>query len=206
MGVWSQPWFIPRRDDPEDGLYEYYRYIDGQPYEALDGNIEQARKKSVSVNHTGYADRLREIRTGENFHDNIVALSWGYFQDGMARGNIISTLQEIMQGCEVHDSRWQERYDEIERVVDGAIARGKKNGNGSGHIEHGYDSEIEYIESDVEIPDLPAPVIEGKIPLPPGLMGELVKSAYDMQRFQYEEVALVSALGLVAGITARKFK
>ena len=45
----------------------------------------------------------------------------------------------------------------------------------------------------------------GEMPWPPGLFGDLCQDIYNMSRFQYREVSIVTALGLVAGITGRRF-
>ena len=209
MGVWSQPWFLPRRANPKDGKFEHYAFVDGGPYQAASETNKESTSKGSPKDSGEVAsveERIRQIQSGERYHDNLLALSWGDIADGVARGKSIAGLRGIMNGVpeELRDERWQSRYDDIERYVDEAIEKQKNKGNG---VDHEYDSDDEYYASAVELPEDNSEefIKDAKIPLPPGLMGQLVHSAYQMQRFQYEEVALVSALGLVSGICGRKF-
>lgn len=202
MGVWSQPWFLPRRANPKDGLFEHYAYTTGRSYEAAHsdnqgGNKRQSNEQSEYSEQQSVEERIRQIQSGERYHDNLIALSWGDVKDGVARGKSIASLRGIMNGVpeEKRDERWESRYNDIERYVDDAIAKVGANG----------DDDFD-VESEIIIPDIPDDVfVDSKLPMPPGLLGELVKSAYSMERYQYEEVALVSALGLVSGICGRKF-
>jgi hypothetical protein len=201
MGVWSQPWFLPRRANPKDGLFEHYSYTNGRAYEAAHqddkGSNKESRQDRASDDVQSVEERIRQIQSGERYHDNLIALSWGDIKDGVARGKSIASLRGIMNGVPEHlrDERWESRYNDIERYVDDAIAKIDVNG----------DDDID-VESEIIIPDLPDDLfVDSKLPMPPGLLGELVKSAYSMERYQYEEVALVSALGLVSGICGRKF-
>ena len=130
---------------------------------------------------------VEDIVTGKDFHGSIVSLTHQMKSDGMADPLIKASLKGIMNMCsdEIKGTdRWMNRYNDIDRDVDN------------------------YTPADVE---MDVPIVEGEftpegeMPWPPGLFGELAKSAYDMARFQYREVAIVSAIGLVAGICGRKF-
>jgi hypothetical protein len=208
MGVWSQPWFLPRRANPNDGKFKHYAFTNGGPYQAASERVEESHRTSApSGESEGVEERIRQIQSGERYHDNLLALSWGDIADGVARGKSIASLRGIMNGVpeSIRDERWEQRYNDIERYVDDAISKQKLSKSGNG-VDHEYDSDEEYYASPVQLPDVTQEFInDAKIPLPPGLMGQLVHSAYQMQRFQYEEVALVSALGLVSGICGRKF-
>jgi hypothetical protein len=48
-------------------------------------------------------------------------------------------------------------------------------------------------------------VINLEFPMPPGDLGEFIQELYEMQRYQYKEVAFVTGMGLLAGICGRKF-
>ncbi len=207
MKRWTSAWFYPTRDDPEDGLFEFYEYHDGSNYKAIDEyngkygyynkdkerDLEEVQKAADEAHRSGIPDHVRiaEIQSGKTFHDHLLSLSWGYSKDGMNKKSIVAVLQGVMQGCAVKDERWKERFDDIERIVD----EGAKKQNTYSHFISAFDNRL---DDDVLS-------IDSNIPMPPGLFGKLVNDAYNMSIYQYKEVAVVSALGLVAGICGRKF-
>lgn len=193
---WSQPWFLPFRDDPGDGLYEFYSYHEGKCVSVVEGkNSALDEDDSASGSDSDeYADskswreRVREITHGINFHENIRNISWAMSNEGAPEQVIIMTIQLAMDMCHNQDERWEQRYKDIPRLVQGALDKQER------------DKRVNL--DDIVISD--GPVLRD-IPWPPGLAGDLVEDAYMMERFRYREVALVSALGLLAGICGRKF-
>ena len=149
MGVWSQPWFLARRANPADGKFEHFSYTIGEAYQAVDVAHDErdikSRDKSGNISNSSdtksVEDRIREIQSGEIYHDNLMAISWGDIKDGVARGKSVANLRGLMHGVpeSKRDERWQERYDDIERIVDDAIEKNKGNG-----VDHEYDSDVEY--------------------------------------------------------------
>jgi len=137
-------------------------------------------EKGISNNESKSVDEYKDnIISGRDYHASILSLSYQMVQEGIKRPYIVTTIQGFMNMVEFKDERWQSRYNDIERLVDQAVKK---------------ESDVkEYAEFDCDMP------------WPPGLLGQLAKDAYDMQLFQYKEVAIVSALGLVAGITGRRF-
>lgn len=199
MNTWSQPWFYPTRDDPADGHFHFFKYVDGHaikmpgflPVEEVAKRIEAHDEDQQSLESL-----IEDIRTGRTFHAPLLTLSYQYVKDGMPRKLAILTLQILMDSCITKDARWQERYDSIPGLVDGAISR-----LGEQEVE----DEVEVFDAK-EDDALPAVVTElGIIEYPPGLLGELVQSAYKQQFLHSNIFAFVSAMGLVAGITGRTF-
>lgn len=215
MSTWSQPWFIPSRDDVNDGVFEHYEYIEGKDYEQVKpkSNAEESgsykdadndiNDSNVCVNDSGndcdnYSDgsspeSISDIiatitNGGTGLHQAINKYAYMQIKDGVAREVVIQTLKGLMSSCPVHDERWQNRFDDISRSVDSAVAKLVDDGRVDlSDIEDEGTSDIQ------------------EIPWPPGMLGELSQSAYDMQLYQYKEVAVVSAIGLIAGIAGRKF-
>lgn len=202
MSTWSQPWFIPSRDDPEDGMFEHYEYLEGNDYEEVAGshdNINMARiaqsgsSESDSPADSNDPQSISEIiaiitNGGEGLHHAVNKYAYMQIKDGIAREVVIATLQGLMTACPTQDQRWQERFDDIPRSVDGAINQ---------MVE----------EATVDVSDLNVAGSNAldQIPWPPGLLGQLAEDAYQSQIYQYREVAVVTAIGLVAGIVGRKF-
>lgn len=186
MNVWSQPWFIPTRDDPEDGLFFSAGWFEGK--DVMPTEESEEFSASDGSDSKGWRERMEEITKGVNFHENIRNISWALSNEGVSATAIATMLKMAMELCNDKNERWKQRYDDIERLVLGALDK--------------QDQEKRVNLDDIVISD--GPVLRD-IPWPPGMMGELVEDAYMMERFRYREVALVSALGLLAGICGRKF-
>lgn len=189
---WSQPWFLPFRDDPSDGLYEFYSYMEGGCVDVVEGKSaldeDPELKSSEDLDSKSWRERVKEITQGINFHENIRNITWAMSNEGAPEQVIIMTVQLAMDMCPNQDERWEQRYKDIPRLVKGALDKQEQ------------DKRVNL--DDIVISD--GPVLRD-IPWPPGLAGELVEDAYMMERFRYREVALVSAFGLLAGICGRKF-
>jgi hypothetical protein len=104
---------------------------------------------------------------------------------------VIKLVQIAMKLTPVgsRDSRWEEEYRDISRSVGGAINRIKEENE----------------EEKVDLSGIRMERIVNSLPMPPGLLGELCMDSFNMQHFQHKEIALASALALVAGICGRKF-
>jgi hypothetical protein len=164
-----------------------------------------ARKdgKVIRVNGQSIDNIVEGITSGKLIHPNMVDYSYGQIRDGIAPGIVKATLKGLLQACKgtVDEIRWQARYDGIEQTVDGAIARiesENKENEAENNAKKITDDDIEnHVKQDGRN--------KRNIPWPPGRMGELATAALDYQRYQYPELAVVSAVGLIAGICGRKF-
>jgi len=184
MNTWSQPWFMPSRDNPEDGVFEFYSYVRG---EDLDAGKAQSREeaKAESGNAESLDEMYENIRSGKEYHESLRCISWQVVKDGMSKAHCKSLLKMLMNSSSDSGSkRWMERYDDIDRLVDGIKEGGKFNMDG---IE----------EEGIKI--------DTNLPRPPGLMGDLYDFAYGFLMLQYPEVAIAAALGTIAGICGRRY-
>jgi hypothetical protein len=196
--VWTQPWYLPTRDDPLDGMFEYYEWYGNGAFRdvevvkgsALDGDGDNFNDSSEREYDTkSWAKHVVDLCQGTAFHSGILSLSWGLLKDGLDDSTIIGMIRGVMELVAEKDARWEQRYKDVGRLV----RQGREK----------MDAEDKVDVSDIETED--ENIRESNIPLPPGLLGSLVNDAYCMANYQYKEVALVSALGLVAGICGRKF-
>jgi hypothetical protein len=65
---------------------------------------------------------LDNIREGRELHDSLRDLAAKLIASGMSSGAATNHLRALMEGSNApHDERWQERYDDIPRLVDGAV-------------------------------------------------------------------------------------
>jgi hypothetical protein len=61
------------------------------------------------------------ILEGRALHDSLLGLAGKLVASGMSRGAVVNYLRGLMQSCTApHDERWQERFDDIPRLVEGA--------------------------------------------------------------------------------------
>jgi hypothetical protein len=64
------------------------------------------------------------IREGRSLHDALRDLAAKMIRAGMAAGAVVNTLRALMlSSATAHDARWQERYDDIPRLVDSAVEK-----------------------------------------------------------------------------------
>lgn len=194
MKTWSQPWFVPSRDDPEDGLFEFYEYHDGKEWETQNVQEENEAKETSSNEERethGDSETLNSmyesIRTGREYHQSTVNISYQLIKDGMSKAHVLAMLEAVYNSStDAGSERWQERFNDLERTIEGAMQRDEVKSQ----------FEMESIESDEDMVAMP---------VPPGALGDLYRCCYDGLLYQYHEVALVSALGLVAGVAGRRF-
>jgi len=143
------------------------------------------------------------IMTGKDYHDSLRTLSLGLIKDGMGEKEVFIILSNLVIGSnppkDREDSKQRVMADGFNELLD-LIAGAKKY-----VIDDVHDiseSDIEKIASEIDGNDKLNKV---DIPWPPGRMGELADAAYNFQRYQYRELAIVSAVGLIAGVCGRKF-
>jgi RecA-family ATPase len=86
-----------------------------------------------SDNSRGQADwswLVENILQGRELHDSIRDLAGKLIASGMSEGAAVNHLRALMEQCTApHDDRWQERLDDIPRVVAGS-AQWKEQQNG----------------------------------------------------------------------------
>ena len=158
-------------------------------FPAADSIMDKETGETVSVEARSVNEHVEDIRTGKDYHGSLTSLCHQMKSDGMANPLVIAALQGMMNLCSDDlkaETRWQMRYNDIERDV--------RNYKPTAKME-------ELDLPSVQKFDTPT----GEVPWPPGLFGQLCTDAYNMARYQYPEVAIVSALGLIAGICGRKF-
>jgi hypothetical protein len=73
--------------------------------------------------HQTDAELIRQILTSESYHNPLLSLTARYQGRGMTAKNIISTVQGFMQAIEGKDHRWQDRFDDIPRMVNDAVKK-----------------------------------------------------------------------------------
>lgn len=201
MNTWSQPWFYPARDDPDDGHFYFAKFTTGKIFKRDRQKTEEEVvevQRAVESDAYSIADLIKQIQDGTTYHAPLMKLSFQYISDGMNRKLAIETLRAIMMGCKVQDQRWKERFDSIGGLVDGAISK---------LVDKRAKDESE--EEEAYTPDKPVEIemstAMASITKPPGLLNELFKAAMARQHLPSEVFGFASTMGLLAGICGRKF-
>ena len=184
---------LEKRDPPIIVRNNQAVSFDTAEFESDDPNAPKTGKElHGSSDEVPTWKRIEQIHAGENFHDNIVNLTWGWAKEGMQHSTIVGTIQGIMQGCVVKDDRWRDRFGDIGRTVQGALDR-----HTGGKVEF-TESKIDAIISDNKYD-------HNAIDWPPGMMGELSRAAYMHQKLRNKPLAIITAFACLAGIVGKKY-
>lgn len=132
---------------------------------------------------------LKAIISGENFNNSLCTVSMHLANKGYSPLLIEATLKGAMQQCETRDKRWQDRMDHMPRLIKTAL---DKAGDENVHIE------LDNLQQDII-------GVKIKLPWPPGYLGVLAECVYNYQHYQDRTLAIITALGIAAGLTGRKY-
>ncbi len=99
MGVWSQAWYLPTRDDPSDGVFEHYENMRGIEYESTQETSNEGIDNEVETVHS-------VIRSDDNIDGNDIPRSGIHSEvDGNDRdnntvdgNNTVKSMIEVMKG------------------------------------------------------------------------------------------------------------
>lgn len=201
MNTHSQPWFMPTRDDPDDGLFYFAKYTEGKIFKR-DRQLSNVEQKEIIQNAVDgvqtIPDLIKQIQEGTTYHAPLMTLGFQYIADGMNKKLACETLRAIMMGCKTQDQRWKERFDSIEGLIDGAVSKAAER-----KAKQDADEEEMFVPDREEDYDIPEDIVH--IVRPPGALNNLFNCALAAQHLQSEVFAFASTLGLLAGICGRKF-
>jgi len=189
MDSWSQPWFYGRHVEE----YNTYEYFDGFDY-----NIGEIKESPAQIEKTSAPDPDKDvvksgkealyenIRTGSEYHESLRTLSFQMIKDGMSKADVKAYLKSLMNGSlESGSDRWQKRYGEIDRLVDGVKdepEESKEWSIGKGKLLKRFG-----------------------LPKAPGLMGQFMTELEEFMNYRDSTIAFVSSIFIVSSIVGRKF-
>lgn len=146
----------------------------------------------ANATFVSYTDARKAIVSGANFHGSIMWLLNHWVNSGIKNPEELKTLiLDLMDQSVIQDDRWQLRVnpDYLDLNVRDAIQFVKDNP----------------INSDIEIPTVLGEQHQLNTGYPPGSMGVLCKEIFEMAPHGNEEVALMAAYSLAAGIVGRTY-
>lgn len=221
--AWPGSRYWDKRENRYNGVYTHRGSVEllDLPLDLFkiwkERQVQKAEQKisdgSSSTNQGSHGEHTRAqlynfIMTGENYHDSLKSLSLGMVKDfpNMSSSEIFDILSAVVIGSQpvgedrqgskqrvMHDG-WKELWD---------LIKGARK-----FVEDEELAAVSQISAEMmneKIEEKDDGINFREIPWPPGRMGELAQAAYNFQRYQYREMAVVSAIGLIAGVCGRKF-
>ncbi len=117
--TWSIPWFLPTREDPDDGGYEYYLYSKGIDFIPEDGVTTVTPDPTTSTTGSPAEEMIDIICTGASpLHETLRNYIWGSIKDGRAPAWLKVELHKYTENYDMSDPRLKKRKDDIDRIID----------------------------------------------------------------------------------------
>lgn len=177
----------------DSSLYNWDTIIKAFP---PDSNVRPSSVSKTDGHATATFKNFEEARnaiiSGANYHGAIMWLLNHWTNAGIKSTSELKTLiLDIMEQSLIQDDRWQMRTnsDYLDLNVRDAIQFVKDNP----------------ITTDVEVPVVISEQHQLNTGYPPGLMGVLCEEIFEMAPHGNEEVALMAAYSLIAGVVGRTF-
>ena len=149
MGTWSQPWYLPFRENPDDGDFVYLEYLKGKaivPVEVYPPGLDRPVAKvggkgktaSGSVHNIGLMsnkDMLASIEADDEFHESFNNLVQQKAYDTEVRSEVLDRAIELLNmsprskdDYPEGDSkdRWNTEFNRVDENVDKAIGIANK--------------------------------------------------------------------------------
>lgn len=200
MDTWSQIWFFPRRDNPDDGQFIHLEYYGGSEFDTIHVDKEDAEKvvhsRERSSDESDVVKTLDEmfesIRTGKEFHTSLRNISYQLAKDGVSEAIVRSTLTSVMESSvEAGSERWTERMKDLPRLIKGGFDRVQKE------LESETNFSIKELSQSMGNYTPP--------PVPPGRIGRAIEQCMATMARPQIEFAFPMIIGSIAAICGAKF-
>jgi hypothetical protein len=91
-------------------------------YQIANGKREGNGKDNGANGGTDWGHLYENIRVGRDYHESLLQISFKLICARTDDGKVVEMLQNLMQQSEApHDARWQNRFNDIPRLVTGAL-------------------------------------------------------------------------------------
>jgi hypothetical protein len=190
--TWSSPWFLPTRDDPDDGLFEYYYWDKGRDFLPAEG--EAVCKVETEAENRTMFEMLDKIATGEantGLHAATRDLAYGLVKDGLAPGSVKSILRFLMKDYNIKNPRMKENLYKIDGVVDSAVKKLLAEAPTSTEW-----SEVQLTEDNRVFTDFP----DQK-----GMMEEIIQLCLRWMPYPNRQIAVIAAHTLISTLGGRVY-
>jgi len=192
--TWSVPWYLPTRDFPEDGNFEYYEYFDGVDFLAIDSSSPEAKIKSENTEESRTVTAMLEIiakgGADTGLHKATRDLAYGLVKDGCAPGTVKAILHFISNYSGELSPRQSENISKIDSLVDSATMK-----------------VLEEIKpnSDWDAPGTISAKIYTVYPNQHSMMEELVQTCLKWMPYPNRQIAVIAAHSLISVLGGRTY-
>jgi len=152
--TWSVPWFLPTRDNPDDGKFEFYSYYKGDDFTAseaesiAEGNLVNLDDDAITMD-----DMVLIIMGGKpdtGVHIAMTKYISGQKKDGVSKATVLANLRGFIHNWP-QDDYHKRYYSDMIRDVNNIYKKDKKELDGDWEKSWGYTAE-EFCKMDFPIP------------------------------------------------------
>lgn len=223
MYTWSQPWFVPTRDEPDDGLFEFYSDMSGDDYvvqkEPVGNTINVADNIHSSQSDVGHSSDIQSIdeiisiikNGSDGLHFAINKYIIGKVKDGITKAEVFAVIRSWKPDNLAPEREMYFSARELERSWNGAK---EKESVGSDIVALELGKIVKGIEKAVPVENgrryltavtSPPPNIGVQlIEWPPGLLGEVSRACYAFSPYPNQIISIVASIGFLAGTGGRR--
>lgn len=123
---WANPWFLPTRNNPDDGHFKCFGLFSAQDFEASVSVNTLAPPESPSMMGNTNQDstctldeQLTIIQQGLTpLHETLRNYIWGELKDGRTPSSVKSLLHALTRYYNLNDGRLKSRKEDINRMTD----------------------------------------------------------------------------------------
>jgi len=185
----SQPWFYPVILEGAD--YTVKRNITTEQLDPLDYLFEEEIKETKKFDKE---EGLRKILDAEEVHTTTNQIIMSMLAYGIPAIQVQTTVQGMLLAAK----------HELEQK--GNYSRSKDIDDRIKDLTRSITGAVKKLENKIELPILKEEKVNDfELPWPPGLIGELANHFYERANFPVKEVAICTALGIVAGVGGRTY-
>jgi len=216
MNVWCQRWYMPTRAYAEDGMFEFYKNLDGKPYDAVQVTVTESNERPREVDakedivQQQYTETMEGIsyeaaiaamfQSGEG-HTNYTPAALALANKGLSAKDIFDTLRPTcIAAFAAHGRKWDTFRDtNLRDAVTSAIRKVEQERMQQEPVEIGRVEEIDEYTRAVMLPNnILAPVDTA--------IGELTLALYKTWWIPNMMVAALAARSIVAYFGGGKYR
>ena len=192
--TWALPWYLPSRDNPDDGHYEYYTKFDGKDFEPVEVDTsDDDSEESLGEDSRTVSEMIRIIQEGKantGLHRATRDLAYGLVNDGVKPAMAKSILHGLTRGYDPTNERHKENKNKIDSLVDTA----------AGKVRTAYE-DLSWGEL------LPGGYkrIYTNYPEQSGMMGMIVDSCLAWMPYPNRQIATIAAHALISTLSGRVY-
>lgn len=193
--TWSIPWFLPTRDNPDDGAFEYYSFFNGRDFFPVDGAVDSPNITSTSKTDNDTTSMLEIIQEGianSGLHETTRNYAYGLIKDGMKPAAAKSLLHTLTKDYDLSNARQQENKGKIDALVDSIVAKMtdvEQSSEWSTEIKKSQNNDRVYT----------------KYPDQGGVMENFVKVCMDWMIFPNRQIAVTACHAIISTLGGRVY-